>query len=113
MCVRLRMFPGRASLGYRNVTGPDGRKIIEPDPVKGPIVRALFEWYAEGRHSLSDSSAWCKRHGLVSPRTGKAIPRQTILKMLRNPIYYGDFVWQGQLYVGSFDAKSSGRGSMS
>ena len=42
------IWPTVAPLGYRNVAGPDGKKIIEPDPDSAPIIARLFEWYATG-----------------------------------------------------------------
>jgi DNA invertase Pin-like site-specific DNA recombinase len=37
------IWPSVAPLGYRNVVGPDGRRIIELDPDAAAIVRQLFE----------------------------------------------------------------------
>ena len=37
------IWPTVAPLGYRNIVGPDGKKIIEPDPESGPILSRLFE----------------------------------------------------------------------
>src|SRR5690349_22545230 len=42
------IWPTVAPLGYRNVAGADGKKIIEPDPESAPIISRLFEWYATG-----------------------------------------------------------------
>src|SRR6476619_3060722 len=32
----------RAALGYRNLIGPDGKKIIGPDPESAPLIGCLF-----------------------------------------------------------------------
>ena len=48
------IWPTVAPLGYRNIVGPDGKKIIEPDPDSGPILSRLFEWYATGVLSLKE-----------------------------------------------------------
>src|SRR5215469_5467694 len=48
------IWPTKTPLGYRNVTGPDGKKIIEPDPAIAPLVSKLFEWYATGQFSLQE-----------------------------------------------------------
>ena len=37
------IWPTVAPLGYRNLTGPNGKKIIEPDPEAAPLIRRLFE----------------------------------------------------------------------
>src|SRR6476620_1280372 len=43
------IWPTVAPLGYRNVVGADGKKIIEPDPESAPIISRIFEWYATGQ----------------------------------------------------------------
>ena len=37
------IWPTVAPLGYRNLTGPNGKKIIEPDPEAAPLIGRLFE----------------------------------------------------------------------
>jgi len=49
-------WPTVAPLGYRNIVGPDGKKIIEPDPNSGPLISRLFEWYATERLSLKEAA---------------------------------------------------------
>ena len=42
------IYPSFAPLGYRNVMGPNGKRIIEPDPDIAPIITQIFQWYATG-----------------------------------------------------------------
>src|SRR3984893_13008507 len=49
------IWPTKTPLGYRNIIGPDGKKIITPDPALSPIVTRLFEWYASGDISLKEA----------------------------------------------------------
>src|SRR6202040_4326092 len=42
------IYPTCAPLGYLNVLGPDGKKIIAVDTAVAPIVAKLFHWYASG-----------------------------------------------------------------
>src|SRR6476619_786233 len=42
------IWPTKTPLGYRNITGPDGKKIIVTDLALSPIVAQMFEWYARG-----------------------------------------------------------------
>src|SRR6185312_4674837 len=49
------IWPTVAPLGYRNITGPDGKKIIAVDPESAPIISKLFEWYARGDLSLKEA----------------------------------------------------------
>jgi site-specific DNA recombinase len=46
------IWPSKAPLGYRNVTGPDGKKVIEVDSRFAGTVAHLFGWYATGALSL-------------------------------------------------------------
>ncbi len=49
------IWPTKTPLGYRNITGPDGKKIIATDSALSPIVAQLFEWYARGDISLKEA----------------------------------------------------------
>lgn len=66
------IWPTVAPLGYRNVAGPDGKKIIEPDPETAPIIARLFEWYATGSLSLREAA---KRFEQQVSLTARVAPR--------------------------------------
>jgi DNA invertase Pin-like site-specific DNA recombinase len=51
------IWPTKCPLGYRNVAGPDGKKIIATDPTIAPLIAKLFEWYARGESTRRRSSA--------------------------------------------------------
>jgi DNA invertase Pin-like site-specific DNA recombinase len=53
------IWPSFAPLGYRNLDGPDGKKIIAPDPDVAPIISKLFDWYATGR-LFARAVLWCR-----------------------------------------------------
>ena len=38
------IWPTKTPLGYRNITGSDGRKIIAADPAVAPIARSSAAW---------------------------------------------------------------------
>src|SRR6266853_239449 len=59
------IWPSFAPLGYRNIDGADGKKIIAPDPDLAPIVSKLFDWYATGRLSLKEAAHRARDAGLV------------------------------------------------
>jgi site-specific DNA recombinase len=40
------IWPTKAPLGYLNVLGADGKRIIAPDPAVASIITKMFEWYA-------------------------------------------------------------------
>ncbi|HEY5066594.1 MAG TPA: recombinase family protein [Xanthobacteraceae bacterium] len=90
------IWPSKAPLGYRNVTGPDGKKIIEVDPRFAGTVARLFGWYATGTLSLREVAEQAKSAGLVYRRTGGPLPVSNIHAILRNRLYTGDFEWNGR-----------------
>ena len=93
-------WPSYAPLGYRNVTGEDGRKIIVPDPVLGPMVQQLFASFATGEYSLERLAQQAYAAGFRFRRSGNKIPISTLHKMLRKPIYMGEFDYGGVRYQG-------------
>jgi site-specific DNA recombinase len=95
------IFPSFAPLGYLNVTGPNGKKIIEPDPQLAPIISRLFERYATGNYSLKEITKMALADGMVFRKSKDPVPKSTVHKILRNRIYTGDFDWDGKAYRGS------------
>src|SRR5262244_4319253 len=68
------IWPTVEPLGYRNVAGPDGKKIIEPDSESAPIISRLFEWYATGTLSLKEAAQRAKAAGLIYRKSGAPVP---------------------------------------
>ncbi|PWB81809.1 MAG: recombinase family protein [Methylocystaceae bacterium] len=97
------IWPSKAPLGYLNVTGKDGKKVIEPDPKLAPLVTKLFEWYATGRHSLKSVAKEALTLGLVYPKSGNPVPVSTLHTILRNRLYTGQFQWNGKLHQGKHE----------
>src|ERR1700682_2419213 len=64
------IWPTMTPLGYRNVTGPDGKKIIATDPAVAPIVSKLFDWYGRGDISLKEAARKAHAAGLLYPKSG-------------------------------------------
>jgi site-specific DNA recombinase len=98
------IWPTKSPLGYRNVTGPDGKKIIATDPAIAPLIAKLFEWYARGDISLKEAARKAHVAGLVYPRSGGKVPVSTIHTILRNRLYTGSFEWNGKLIQGQHEA---------
>ncbi len=94
------LWPTIAPLGYRNMLGPDGKKIIEIDPVTGPAIANLFAWYSDGTLSLRDAAEKARRAGLASRVTGSHVPVSKVHTILRNPIYVGEVRWKDRSYKG-------------
>ena len=97
------IYPSYAPLGYMNVDGPNGKRIIQPDPEVAPFVRKMFELYASGKYSLLQVTKEIRQEGLVSRKAGTLIQKGTVHKILTNPIYYGEFDWNGKRYKGIHD----------
>ena len=95
------IFPSYAPLGYLNVTGPNGKKIIEPDPELAPIISRLFERYATGNYSLKEITKMAQADGMVFRKSRDPVPKSTVHKILRNRVYTGDFDWDGKTYRGT------------
>lgn len=93
------LYPSCAPLGYLNIER-GGEKVIDADPERDTQVRQLYELYATGRYSISDLVREVASVGLVYRKSGVRVPKSAIASLLRNPIYYGDFMWDGKLYHG-------------
>jgi len=98
------LWPTMAPLGYRNVAGPDGKRIIVTDPDVAPIVSKLFEWYATGQCSLREAARKARGAGLVYRKSGAKVPMSAVHSILRNRLYTGRFEWNGKLIQGKHEA---------
>src|SRR6266436_803913 len=95
------IWPTVAPLGYRNLTGPNGKKIIEPDPEAAPLIGRLFEWYASGTLSVREAARKVRDAGLVHRKSGARVTVSTVHAILRNRLYAGAFEWNGRPYLGT------------
>ncbi len=68
------IWPTKTPLGYRNVTGPDGKKVIAVDPALSPIVSQMFDWYARGDISRRKQRARPMRRACSIPRAAQRCP---------------------------------------
>ncbi len=98
------IWPTKTPLGYRNIIGPDGKKIIATDPALSPIVARLFEWYSCGDISLKEAARKAHAAGLLYPKSGAKVPVSTVHTILRNRLYTGWFEWNGKLIQGKHEA---------
>ena len=98
--ARQGIWPSRSPLGYRNLQRADGKRIIEQDPDLAPLVRRVFEWYSTGEYSLKTLTKKAKDEGLSFRKSGQPLPRTTIHQMIQNPLYIGEFEWDGVRYQG-------------
>ena len=90
-------WPSVAHVGYANNLATHR---IEVDPVHGPQITALFDLYATGEYSLKALVTKAHTIGLTHPRSGRHMMKGELHRILKNPIYAGNFRWKGQLYKG-------------
>ncbi|MCW8139878.1 MAG: recombinase family protein [Planctomycetota bacterium] len=94
------IYPSVAPIGYRNVEGPDRKRIIVPEPEVAPFVALAFERFATGNYSLEQLTMLAAADGLVT-KTGKRMGKSAMHHMLRNPLFMGQFDWRGKRYQGT------------
>lgn len=95
------ILPMPAPVGYRNI-GKGRPK--EPDAKTAPLVRHLFELYATGSVNFHGLLAEAARIGLRG-RSGKAITKNGLSKLLNNPFYSGliHIKASGQTFTGAHE----------
>ena len=95
------LYPFKSPLGYLD-SGRGKRKEI--DPVKGPLVRKLFEAYATGEQSFPGLIVFAKMLGLVGMR-GTHLTLNGIACILKNPFYMGliHLKRSGETYPGAHE----------
>ncbi|MFZ5618506.1 MAG: recombinase family protein [Pseudomonadota bacterium] len=79
------LYPFGAPLGYLDNGGGKPKTI---DPVKGPLIRTLFELYAAGNYSQAALVPEMHRRGLRNRADG-TVTKTGIEEILRNPFYIG------------------------
>ena len=94
------LWPSFAALGYVNTDGPDGKRIIVPDPVLGPMTANLFLWFATGEYSIKALAKKGYEEGFRFRKSKNRIPVTTLHKILRNRIYTAEFEYAGTVYQG-------------
>ena len=86
-------WQGLTPIGYLNTVDSNNNKTIIIDPVRGPLVKKMFEEYSTGLYSIKDMTMWAKTHGLISRGSARypsrPLCKTAINKTLRNPFYYG------------------------
>jgi site-specific DNA recombinase len=96
------IYPFSAPLGYQNNGGGKAKTI---DPVKGPMVRQVFQLYASGEHSMRTILIEMKRMGLRNHRN-TVVLKASLEAMFRNPFYTGviRIDRSGAVYRGAHEA---------
>src|SRR5262249_17767791 len=98
------MWPTFAPLGYKNVTGLEGKRIIVPDAELAPVIKRMFERYATSKYSLKDLAKLARADGLVYRKSCNPVPTSTVHKILRKRAYCGEYDYNGITYSGKYEA---------
>lgn len=83
---------GRLPLGYKR----DEDGAVAVDAVIGPLVRAAYERYNTGAHSMLDVATWAGDVGLRS-NEGNPLDRVSVRKLLSNITYAGMVTYHGKV----------------
>ena len=97
--LRKGIWPGFAPLGYLN---NHRTKEIDLDKNKAPFVRKAFELYATGEYTLKAVVIILEQAGLRSYK-GNVLSVSCVQRMLQNPIYYGVFSFNDEIYDGTHE----------
>jgi site-specific DNA recombinase len=89
-----RWMSGRTPYGYTRANG-----LLVPDPVRAPIVRRIFELYAEGKLGTTAIARTLEAEETPAPRKHGWSPNALQL-ILANPAYRGLIPWNGSLFEG-------------
>jgi site-specific DNA recombinase len=99
--ARSGIYPSFAPVGYRNVDGSNGKRIITPDPATAGIITELFDRFRTGRYSLESLVEELRAEGMTL--RGQKLHRSTAHQILRKRLYMGDFDWDGTTYQGTHE----------
>lgn len=94
------VYPSRGPFGYKNIRTEANEAAFRLDDEKAAYMRAAYERFASGSYSVPA----LKRELDLEFSHLKPTPNKKQLDdLLKNPFYYGDFVWDETLYHGNPD----------
>ena len=91
-------YPSIAPIGYKN--NKETHR-IEPQEPQASIIQKLYKLYATGRYSLEQLRKIATDEGLAGRRSKTSVATSEVERILKNPIYCGEFIWKGKLYKGT------------
>lgn len=106
MRCEMGMWPTGSPTGYLNVTTPDRKGQVIIDPVRGPIIRKMFEKIAYERWSGRKLYHWLKFDINFKSKGNKNLSLSNIYRLLQTPFYYGPFEYpkgSGKWYDGKHE----------
>lgn len=94
-------YPSKHMCGYQTEYIAK-RAYLKIDPAKAPYIREIFEKYATGQYSYRLLATEMRLKGFMVSKCVKC-GKNNIEDILNNPIYMGDFMWNGKRYKGKHD----------
>ena len=95
--IRRGELSAKAPLGYFN---EPRLRTIEPDRKTFSKVKEVLRTFVTGEYTLTKIQSKMFSLGLVG-KDGKPLHLSTIQRILKNPFYYGHFLYRGELHQGS------------
>ena len=89
----------RGPVGYRLIEDERGRQRVVIDPRTAPLVRRAIMLYRNG-HALRHVHRTITREGLLT-NAGYPYSVSGFRKIVTNPFYEGNILFEGELYRGS------------
>ena len=97
--LRKGIWPAFAPLGYLN---DPKTKMLVIDSMRAPLIRKMFELYANGEYTLLALTNYLAKAGLRSYR-GNVLSVSCVQRLLQHKIYYGVFEYAGELHQGTHE----------
>ena len=94
--IRRGEFPGIAPFGYYNNTKS---KTVHIDKRQAELVEAIFVLYSLGQSTFQDIADYLFERG-IKTSGGKPYSKDKVKYILKNPFYYGHFIYGGEIYEG-------------
>ena len=93
-------WPNKAPLGYLN--NKETHR-LETDPDRAPMIAEIFQLCATGDYSITALHQKAKELGLRYRTSNQYCSRSNIERILKNPIYTGRFIWNGDYFQGDHE----------
>lgn len=89
--AEMGLWAGTAPLGYLNQNRMDKKCQVIPDPLRGPVIKKMFEKVAYEQYSGRKLYNWLKFELNFYTRGNKPLTLSGIYRILESPFYYGVF----------------------
>lgn len=99
--VDRKEYPRPARIGYEGF-GERGQRNIRPNPVQAHFIEKSFKLASTGVYSYGRIADLLFEEGFRT-NNGKTVGKSHIEQILKNSMYYGYFLWNGELCEGNYE----------